>query len=148
MSRRAFAGLQSIPAVAAILEKPAARQLLRYAIAGFCVTQLAAVVYSAAVILLAIHPLIANCLSTAFGLSLGYFVHSRWSFAAGAGDSEGLQVARFLLASFIDFTINSFWVWLLVMKLGYSPLAPVPMMMLVTPWISFLLNRHWVFRAA
>jgi hypothetical protein len=28
------------------------------------------------------------------------------------------------------------------------PLAPVPLMILVTPWISFLLNRHWVFKAA
>jgi hypothetical protein len=28
------------------------------------------------------------------------------------------------------------------------PLAPVPLMMLATPWISFLLNRYWVFRAA
>ncbi|HET7708754.1 MAG TPA: GtrA family protein [Sphingomicrobium sp.] len=148
MRRRAFANVQSIPAVAAILEKPAARQLLRYAFAGFCVTQLAAAAYSALVVLLALHPLLANCVSTAFGLSLGYVVHSRWSFAAGAGEGEGLQIARFLLASFIAFTINSFWVWLLVLKLHFSPLAPVPMMMLVTPWISFLLNRHWVFRAA
>jgi len=148
MNRRLLAELQSIPALASVLEKPAARQLLRYAFAGFCVTQLAAAVYSALVISLATHPLLANCMSTAFGLAIGYIAHSRWSFAAGNGDGESLQVARFLLASLIAFAINSFWVWLLVMSLHFSPLAPVPMMMLVTPWISFLLNRHWVFRAA
>ena len=146
--RQLLADFQSIPAVAALLAKPAARQLLRYAFAGFCVTQLAAAVYSALVIAFATHPLLANCISTAFGLAVGYIVHSRWSFAAGNGDGEGLQVARFLLASAIAFAINSFWVWLLVINLRFSPLAPVPMMMLVTPWISFLLNRHWVFRAA
>ena len=32
--------------------------------------------------------------------------------------------------------------------LQLPPLTPVPLMMFVTPWISFLLNRHWVFRAA
>jgi len=150
MNRRLLAEVQAIPVLAAVLEKPAARQLLRYAFAGFCITQLAAAVYSALVIGLATHPLLANCLSTAFGLCAGYLIHSRWSFAAGNGngDGEGLQVARFLLASGIAFLINSFWVWLLVMTLHFSPLAPVPMMMLVTPWISFLLNRHWVFRAA
>lgn len=147
MIRRVLAGLESIPVVAAILEKPAARQLLRYAFAGFCVTQLAAAAYSAFVIAFATHPLLANCMSTALGLCIGYLVHSRWSFAAG-NDGEGLQVARFLMASAIAFAINSFWVWLLVITLHFSPLAPVPMMMLVTPWISFLLNRHWVFRAA
>jgi putative flippase GtrA len=147
MIRRLVAEIETIPAVASILARPAARQLLRYAFAGFCVTQLAAAAYSALVIALATHPLLANCLSTAFGLAVGYVVHSRWSFAAGNGDGEGLQLARFLLASLIAFAINSFWVWLLVMNLHFSPLAPVPMMMLVTPWISFMLNRHWVFRA-
>ena len=145
--RQLLTDFQSIPAVAAILEKPAARQLLRYAFAGFCVTQLAAAAYSVLVIAFATHPLLANCISTAFGLAAGYIVHSRWSFAADNGDGEGLQVARFLLASGIAFAINSFWVWLLVIVMHFSPLAPVPMMMLVTPWISFLLNRHWVFRA-
>jgi putative flippase GtrA len=39
-------------------------------------------------------------------------------------------------------------VWFLVSTLHLPPLAPVPFMILATPWISFLLNRHWVFRAA
>ena len=138
----------SIPYLADLLAKPAARQLLRYAFAGFCVTQFAAAVYSGMILAFATHPLVANCISTAFGLCAGYVVHSRWSFAAQPDGGEGLQVARFLLASLIAFCINSLWVWLLVLTLGLSPLAPVPLMMLVTPWISFLLNRHWVFKAA
>jgi putative flippase GtrA len=140
--------LNSIPFLADLLARPAARQLLRYAFAGFCVTQFAAAVYSGMVLSFAMHPLLANCVSTAFGLCGGYFVHSRWSFAAQPDGGESLQVARFLIASLIAFLINSFWVWLLVMVLGLSPLAPVPLMMLVTPWISFMLNRHWVFRVA
>ncbi|GAA4748330.1 hypothetical protein GCM10023264_12970 [Sphingomonas daechungensis] len=145
---RGSATLHSIPFIADILARPAARQLLRYAFAGLCVTQLAALVYSAVVLLLSAHPLFANAVSTAFGLCAGYLVHSRWSFAVDGAGGEGLQVARFLTASFVAFLINSFWVWLLVMILHLPALAPVPMMMLVTPWISFLLNRYWVFKAA
>jgi putative flippase GtrA len=93
-------------------------------------------------------PMVANVLSTACGLVAGYLVHSRWSFAEGTSASEGGQVGRFLIASFIAFLINSMWVWLTTKALHLSPLAPVPLMMLATPWISFLLNRHWVFKAA
>lgn len=125
----------------------ATRQLVRYAIAGFCVTQFAAAVYSGIIYFGRIDPLLANSLSTICGLCAGYLAHSRWSFAVGGSESEGLQLGRFLLASLIAFLINSFWIWLLVQVLGMSPYAPVPLMMVATPCVSFLLNRYWVFRA-
>jgi putative flippase GtrA len=138
----------SSPRLAGLIAMPATRQLARYAFAGFCVTQFAAAVYSALVLFLSIHPLQANVLSTACGLCAGYLVHSRWSFATSSGGSERWQIGRFLIASGIAFLVNSFWVWSLVSILRLPPLAPVPLMMLATPWISFLLNRHWVFKAA
>jgi putative flippase GtrA len=137
-----------LPAVSALMAVPATRQLIRYAFAGFCVTQFAACVYSAFVYFLGTDPLIANVLSTSCGLCAGYLVHSRWSFAIQASGNEGWQVGRFLIASLFAFLINTTWVWLLVKSLHLPPLTPVPLMMLATPWISFLLNRHWVFRAA
>jgi putative flippase GtrA len=146
MIRVAFVD-QRIPSLANLLAMPATRQLIRYAIAGFCVTQFAAAVYSAIVFFAHVEPLIANTLSTACGLCAGYLVHSRWSFAAGGSDSEHLQIGRFLLASLIAFVLNSFWIWLLVSLLHLSPFAPVPLMMLATPCASFLLNRYWVFKA-
>ena len=131
-----------------LLAKPATRQLIRYAIAGFCVTQFAACVYSALVLFSRIPPLEANVVSTACGWCAGYVAHSRWSFAGGAASGEPATVGRFVLTSLLAFLINSAWVWLLVSTLHLPPLTPVPLMMLVTPWISFLLNRYWVFRAA
>ncbi len=139
---------QRAPRVASLLAMPATRQLIRYALAGLCVTQFSACVYSAAVFFLRIDPMLANVFSTGCGLVTGYYIHSRWSFAEGGVGSEGWQVGRFLIASFVAFLINSMWVWLLTKVLHLSPLAPVPLMMLATPWISFLLNRHWVFKAA
>jgi putative flippase GtrA len=135
------------PRLAPVMATPAARQLIRYAFAGFCITQFAACIYSGFVFFLHIDPLFANVLSTGCGLCAGYVVHSRWSFATGATSNEAWQVGRFLLAAFIAFTVNTMWVWVLVKTLHLPPLAPVPLMMLATPWISFLLNRHWVFKA-
>ena len=131
-----------------VLARPAARQLLRYVIAGLCVTQFAAFIYSACVLWLGIVPLQANVVSTACGLVVGYCVHSRWSFAGGAADAEYAKVMRFLFTSFVAFLANMTWVWLLVSVMRMPPLAPVPFMMFATPWISFLLNRYWVFRAS
>jgi putative flippase GtrA len=139
---------QHFPRFAPLMARSAARQLIRYAFAGFCVTQLAAGVYSALVLFLRVDPLLANVSSTGCGLCMGYVVHSRWSFAVGPAASEGWQVGRFLLASLIAFVVNTTWVWLLVKALHLPALTPVPLMMLATPWISFLLNRHWVFKAA
>ena len=144
------AGFQSsaFDQLSRVLAKPGARQLVRSAIAGVCVTQFAAAVYSALVLFLHVNALQANVVSTAFGLCAGYLAHSRWSFASAAATAEHARVGRFLLSSLLAFMINSAWVWLLVSTLQLPPLTPVPLMMFVTPWISFLLNRHWVFRAA
>lgn len=139
---------QRWPKAATLLAMPATRQLIRYAFAGLCVTQFAACVYSAFVLFGHVDPLVANVLSTACGLCAGYVVHSRWSFAAGGSANESLQIGRFLLASLFAFLVNTMWVWLLVKMLHLPSLAPVPLMMLVTPWLSFLLNRYWVFKAA
>ena len=131
-----------------LMALPATRQLIRYIFAGFCVTQFAAVIYSAQVYFLRVEPLTANVISTACGLCAGYFVHSDWSFATGSNGNEGMQVGQFLLASFFAFLVNTIWVWVLVKTMHMPPLAPVPLMMVATPWISFLLNRYWVFKAA
>ena len=139
---------QRSPRLANILASPAARQLVRYAFAGLCVTQFAACVYSAAVLFLRVDPVVANVISTSFGLAAGYLVHSRWSFGGSGTSNQAWQVGRFVLASLFAFLVNSIWVLLLTKILRLSPLAPVPLMMFATPWISFLLNRYWVFKAA
>ena len=136
------------PRLARLLASPATRQLIRYAFAGLCVTQFAACIYSAAVLFLRVNPLTANVISTSCGLGAGYLIHSRWSFGSGAASNEAWQVGRFMLASLLAFLINSIWVLLLTTVLRLPPLAPVPLMILATPWISFLLNRYWVFKAA
>jgi putative flippase GtrA len=132
----------------AFLRRPATKQLLRYAIAGFGVTQFAAAIYSVLVLYFGVAPLEANVASTACGLCAGYLVHSRWSFAGGAESAEHAKIARFLVTALVGFLVNSIWVWLLVTVVKLPPLAPLPLMMFATPWVSFLLNRYWVFKAA
>jgi len=111
------------------------------------VTQFAAAIYSVLVLYFGVVALAANVASTACGLYAGYLVHSRWSFAGGVESAEPAKIARFLVTALVGFLLNSMWVWLLVTMAKLPPLAPLPLMMFATPWVSFLLNRHWVFRA-
>ncbi|HEY0413784.1 MAG TPA: GtrA family protein [Allosphingosinicella sp.] len=131
-----------------ILAGEAFWQLVRFAVAGLGVTFFSVLVYSTAAVLLRVPPLGANTISWLCGVTAGYAVHSRWSFAAAREEGEGGMVIRFLMASGLAFALNSLWVWLATGLFRLPPLAPVPMMMFVTPLASFLLNRYWVFEAA
>jgi putative flippase GtrA len=132
----------------AFFRKRGTKQLLRYTVAGLGVTQFAAAIYSVLVLYFGVAALEANVASTACGLCAGYLVHSRWSFAGGAEGAEHAKIMRFLMTALAGFLVNSTWVWLLVTTAKLPPLAPLPLMMFATPWVSFLLNRHWVFKAA
>ena len=44
------------------------------------------------------------------------------------------------------FLLNSFWVWLLYSHLDLGRGAPILPMLFVTPVMTFVLNRQWVFR--
>ena len=123
-------------------------QLVRFGIGGLGVTLFSVVIYSVAAAMLHVAPLIANGMSWCCGVVAVYLVHSRWSFAAERSGGEGRMIARFLAVAAFALALNSLWVWVLTGLLHLHPLAPVPAMLFVTPLLSFLLNRYWVFEVA
>lgn len=135
---------RSRSAAEALLAHEAFAQLLRFAVAGLGVTLFAAGIYLAVAIGLGVPPLVANTVSTLFGVAIGYVVHSRWSFRAGHGD-HAKQVVRFLVTASAAFALNSFWVWLAVHALHLPAWTPVIGMVFATPLASFAANRYWVF---
>lgn len=130
----------------ALLAHEAFAQLLRFAVAGLGVTLFAAGIYLVVAVEFGVPALIANTISTLCGVTVGYVVHSRWSFRAGDGD-HAAQVLKFLLAAGGAFALNSFWVWLAVHALKLPAWTPVTGMVFATPLASFAANRYWVFAA-
>ena len=126
-----------------LLTNEAFVQLVRFGVAGVGVTLFAATIYLAAATALHVPPLVANTISTACGVGVGYLVHSRWSFRA-AGDDRAMA-AKFLLAAAGAFALNSFWVWLAVHAFNLPAWTPVTGMVFATPLASFAINRWWVF---
>lgn len=121
-------------------------QILRYGISGGLLTVFYSVVYWTTAEQFAVPPMIANTLAFVLTLVAGWVIHSRWSFRGhGRPDRPPIAYARFLLINLAGYALNSFWVWLIVLRLGGSVALSIVPIALVTPWLSFWLNRRWAF---
>ena len=121
-------------------------QLARFIISGGAVTALGVGVYSIVALWLRWHPQIGNFLAYVTAATIGYLLHSLWSFKGhGQRGNLGRTGSRFLIVSLISLGLNSLWVWLATGPLGLDPAWPIIPMLFVTPLVTFTLNRQWVF---
>jgi putative flippase GtrA len=122
-------------------------QLMRYGVVGIGVTLFQIAIYNLLIGAGHQKPLVANTLATIAAMCVGYTIHSRFTFDGhGSRDSEWRAIYRFIVTNgIVGFAVNSFWVWLFVTALHFSPHWPSVPMFCVTPGILFLLNRMWVF---
>jgi putative flippase GtrA len=121
-------------------------QLTRFIISGALVTALGVGVYAIVAILLRWEPQLGNFLAYVVAVATGYVMHSRWSFRDHGGERTHSTKVRFVTVSIISYALNSFWVWLLFSYLDLGRGAPIVPMLFVTPLVTFVLNRQWVFR--
>lgn len=121
-------------------------QLFRFGITGAFVTALGVGVYVLVVRLLDWHPQLGNVLAYVTAMATGYLMHSTWSFRDHGGERTHATKAKFFIVSLISYALNAFWVWLFFSWLRLGDLAPIAPMLFVTPLVTFILNRQWVFR--
>jgi putative flippase GtrA len=130
-------------------------QLVRFGVTGGAATVLYAIVYWPIATYgqrwwplqqTAIWPVSANLLGYLVAMLSGYVMHSRWSFRGhGQRDNLARTGGRFFVVSLVSLGMNTFFVWLLTGPFhgpAWWPLVPI---VLVTPLVTFGLNRFWVF---
>ena len=89
---------------------------------------------------------LANTLAAVIAGLTGYVVHSRWTFGHTNDSGGGAAAqARYVVVSLLCYGLNSLWVWLFVHRLGLGVTPSIVPMVLVTPWLGFVLNRFWTF---
>ena len=131
--------------------QPAAQHLHveggRFVVAGAFVTALSAAVYSLAAVMLRMEPVAAAVVGHIAGVLAGFRIHAHWTFRRpnSPGFDENL---RFVIASLSPLALNACWAFLLVNRAGLGSWAPIVPMVMVTPLLTFAINRAWVFRAA
>ena len=121
-------------------------QLVRFIISGGIVTALGVGVYALVALVLHWHPQLGNFLAYVVAMATGYVMHSRWSFRDHGAERTHSTKVRFVIVSLISYALNSFWVWLLYTYLDLHRAVPIIPMLFVTPAVTFMLNRQWVFR--
>jgi putative flippase GtrA len=120
-------------------------QLVRFAVVGFSL----AGVYSAIYWYRATYvmpPMLAVVFAFAVAVSIGFVMHSRWSFR-GHGKREDRRLKmKFLLVQASGFFLNEAFTWVLTGPLHGPTWWPLVPAIFVTPLATYIFNRQWVFR--
>jgi putative flippase GtrA len=121
-------------------------QLARFAVVGLFL----AGIYSAIYWYLAANvmaPVLAVVIAFLVSVSIGFVLHSRWSFRGHGRTEDRRMKIKFLLVQASGFVLNEIFTWVLTGPLFHGatwwPLIPA---IFVTPFATFLLNRRLVFR--
>ena len=121
-------------------------QLVRFAIVGFSL----AGVYSAIYWYLATYvmtPVLAVVVGFLVAVSIGFVLHSRWSFRGHGRSEDNRLKIKFLAVQSSGFLLNEAFTWVLTGPLVHGPTWwPLIPAIFVTPLATFLLNRQLVFR--
>lgn len=120
-------------------------QLARFAIVGFSL----AGVYSAIYWYLATYlmtPVLAVVIAFLVAVSIGFILHSRWSFRGHGRREDNLLKLKFLAVQGSGFVLNEGFTWALTGPLHGPTWWPLIPAVFVTPFATFALNRRLVFR--
>ena len=120
-------------------------QLVRFGLVGGLSTVVYAVIYWPLATYV-IHPVLAVVVAFVVAASVGYVLHSGWSFRGHGRRETGRTQLKFVLVQGFGMLLNAAFTWVLTGPLvggpTWWPLVPA---VLVTPFATFALNRRWVF---
>jgi putative flippase GtrA len=121
-------------------------QLVRFGLVGVFSTILYAAIYWPLATYV-IHPVAAVVVAFSIAVAVGYVLHSSWSFRGHGKSSEGGRMqAKFLSVQSVGMVLNAAFTWVLTGPLFNGPTWwPLVPAVLVTPFVTFALNRWWVF---
>jgi len=119
-------------------------QLARFAIVGFFL----AGVYSAIYWYLATYvmpPVVAVLIAFIVAVSIGFVLHSRWSFRGHGKREDRRMKIKFLAVQSSGFLLNELFTWVLTGPMHGPTWWPLIPAIFVTPVATYALNRQWVF---
>jgi putative flippase GtrA len=120
-------------------------QLVRFAIVGLFL----AAIYSAIYWYLATYvmpPVVAVLIAFLVAVSIGFVLHSRWSFRGHGAREDRRMKIKFLLVQSSGLLLNEAFTWVLTGPMHGPTWWPLIPAIFVTPFATYLLNRQWVFR--
>ena len=120
-------------------------QLARFVLVGLFL----AAIYSAIYWYLAtfvMPPVAAVVIAFLVSVSIGFVLHSRWSFRGHSQREDHRLKVKFLAVQTSGFFLNEIFTWVLTGPMHGPTWWPLIPAIFVTPFATFALNRQWVFR--
>jgi putative flippase GtrA len=119
-------------------------QLVRFALVGFFL----AGIYSAIYWYLAtfvMPPVLAVAIAFVVAVSIGFVLHSRWSFRGHGKREDRRMKIKFLAVQSSGFLLNEAFTWILTGPMNGPTWWPLVPAIFVTPLATYTLNRQLVF---
>lgn len=119
-------------------------QLLRFGVVGLGSTLLYAAVYWPLATYV-MWPVFAVVIAFVVAVTAGFFLHSRWSFKGHERTEDARTKAQFFVVQTAGMLLNAAFTWVAVDLMHGPTWWPLVPAVLVTPFLTFALNRWWVF---
>jgi putative flippase GtrA len=102
--------------------------------------------YVAGIELFGLGPIAANALGFALGVNVSFAGHRSWTFRGASDVGRGRSLARFWMVALLGFALNTAFVHLTTGPLGLAYGWAIPLIVGVTPLVTFALSKLWAFR--
>ena len=77
---------------------------------------------------------------------LSWSGHYFWTFQKNGAQTIGQTMPRFFVVALSGYALNALFVFVVITKLAQPDFYVLPLMIFITPLMTFLLSRYWAFR--
>ena len=92
-----------------------------------------------------VRPVIANTISTLFGIAVSYGLNSKYTF--NQNQYSRRSATKFLIVGLVGLVFSNITLWLLIEILDMKPILAKVVTLPLVALIQFTLNKMWTFNA-
>ena len=123
------------------------RQIFKFGAVGITATLAHTLIFISTLRLLGWPEQISNLVAFIIAFALSWSGHYFWTFQTGGWQTGGWQtMPRFVAVALAGYLLNALFVFIIITKLGWPDFYVLPLMLLITPIMTFLLARYWAFK--
>ena len=127
-------------------------QIFRFGAVGITATLAHTLIFISTLRLLGWPEQISNLVAFIIALALSWSGHYFWTFRTdgwqtSGGPTDGWRtMPRFVAVALAGYLLNALFVFIIITRLGWPDFYVLPLMLLITPIMTFLLARYWAFK--
>ncbi|MEP1446582.1 MAG: GtrA family protein [Paraglaciecola sp.] len=87
----------------------------------------------------------ANLVAYLVALTVSYFGQRYWTFSSSEPNKQTNTLVRFIGVSLLGYCLNAFWVYTVTSLLSFSAYYALLGIGFLTPALTFVLLKYWVF---